>query len=90
MNVLTNTVRDAAELFATSVNPKIKTKGLLEILSNSTEFGRLPVRHHEAKTLEGIFVAPSRQPDCLLTFSPCGLLWDICSAVKACAGWYAQ
>lgn len=43
-----------AELFATSLHAKVKTKGLLEILSNSTEFGRMIVRHHEGKMLESL------------------------------------
>jgi pre-mRNA-splicing helicase BRR2 len=32
----------------------VKTRGLLEILSNSTEFGRMVVRHHEGRMLESL------------------------------------
>ncbi len=39
-------------MFATSVTAKMKTKGLLEIISHATEFARLPVRHHEGKQLQ--------------------------------------
>jgi pre-mRNA-splicing helicase BRR2 len=44
--------RVCAEMFATSVTAKMKTKGLLEIISHATEFARLPVRHHEGKQLQ--------------------------------------
>ena len=41
-------------MFATSATAKMKTKGLLEIISHASEFARLPVRHHEGKQLQGV------------------------------------
>lgn len=39
------------EVFAASLGPKTKTRGLLEIVSNASEFGGLPLRHGEDKVL---------------------------------------
>eukprot|EP00906_Rhabdomonas_costata_P006818 RCo009880 len=40
------------ELFSRSLAPRIKLKGLIEILSNATEFDSIPMRHHEETALE--------------------------------------
>ena len=39
------------ELFASSVRPKTKTKGIIEILANASEYARLAVRHREDNQL---------------------------------------
>ena len=40
------------ELFAMSLTDKTKLKGLLEIVSSSSEYSDIPVRHHEDLLLE--------------------------------------
>lgn len=35
------------ELFSMSLNAKTKIRGLIEIISNASEFERIPIRHHE-------------------------------------------
>jgi pre-mRNA-splicing helicase BRR2 len=40
-----------AELFASSITPKTRVKGLLDILSSASEFSSLPMRHREDKIL---------------------------------------
>ena len=42
------------ELFASSLQPTTKLKGLLEILSSASEFELLPVRHREDDTLAAL------------------------------------
>jgi len=39
------------ELFASSLSAKTKMKGLIEIISSASEYGDLPIRHNEEKTL---------------------------------------
>lgn len=39
------------ELIASSITPKTKTRGVLEILSAASEFSSLPIRHGEEKAL---------------------------------------
>ena len=39
------------ELFASSLQPTTKLKGLLEILSSASEFEILPMRHREVRRL---------------------------------------
>eukprot|EP01107_Rhizomastix_libera_P003769 TRINITY_DN1648_c0_g2_i1.p2 TRINITY_DN1648_c0_g2~~TRINITY_DN1648_c0_g2_i1.p2 ORF type:complete len:2183 (-),score=603.76 TRINITY_DN1648_c0_g2_i1:51-6599(-) len=40
------------ELFKKSLTEKTKLKGLIDILANATEFGELPIRHHEEGILK--------------------------------------
>eukprot|EP01012_Entosiphon_sulcatum_P019666 TRINITY_DN24576_c0_g2_i5.p2 TRINITY_DN24576_c0_g2~~TRINITY_DN24576_c0_g2_i5.p2 ORF type:complete len:511 (-),score=149.36 TRINITY_DN24576_c0_g2_i5:115-1647(-) len=40
------------ELFANSLAPKLRLKGLLEILAHAMEFDQLPIRQHEEDRLE--------------------------------------
>ena len=40
------------ELFAGALAPRIKLKGLIEILANASEFDNLPVRYHEDDALQ--------------------------------------
>lgn len=40
------------EIFATSLGPRTKLKGLIEILSSAMEFSELPIRHKEPRFLE--------------------------------------
>jgi len=42
------------ELFASSLTPKTKLKGLIEILSSVSEYAELPIRSHEEKVLKRI------------------------------------
>lgn len=42
------------ELFASSLSSKSKLKGLIEILSSSSEFSRLPIRHSEEEQLKNV------------------------------------
>jgi len=42
------------ELFASSLSSKSKLKGLIEILSSSSEFSRLPIRHSEDEQLKNV------------------------------------
>jgi pre-mRNA-splicing helicase BRR2 len=47
------------ELVASSLAPKTKLKGLVEILSSAAEYGELPVRHREDRALKQVRVARS-------------------------------
>jgi pre-mRNA-splicing helicase BRR2 len=49
-----NVAYTTLELFASSLGPKTKMRGLLEILSNASEFDGLEVRHGEDRTLRSL------------------------------------
>ena len=52
------------ELFASSVRAKTKTKGLIEILSNASEYNSLAVRHREDNALRSLArELPVKMPD---------------------------
>ena len=42
------------ELFASSLQPTTKTKGLLEIIASAAEFDAVPVRHREDGVLQNL------------------------------------
>lgn len=43
------------DIFSMSLTEKTKLKGLLEIVSSSTEFNSIPIRHHEDAFLRKVY-----------------------------------
>ncbi|CAM9720895.1 unnamed protein product, partial [Phaeothamnion confervicola] len=52
------------ELFANSVGERTKLRGLLDILSNASEYNTLPIRQHEERALDALLKhLPQKLPD---------------------------